>query len=86
MKANLNDHPAGKVFWPSNISVSREISSHQLFIDELCTKCFSLTRKALKSTEKTRYRKAARWLVSGLQQSYFAIPNVPLAMPMSPED
>ena len=86
MKTQSNNTPVGKVFWPSNISVPRGDSAHQLFIDELCTKCFASTLKRLSRAEKTKYRKAARWLVYGLHQSYFAIPRAPLAMPMSQED
>jgi hypothetical protein len=86
MKINLKNLSVGQVFWPSNISVPRGDSAHQLFIDELCSKCITSTLKSLKPTGKTKYRKATRWLVYGLHQSHFAIPNVPLAMPMSQED
>jgi len=86
MKINVKNLPVSQVFWPSNIAISKGISTHQLFIDELCSKCITSTHKSLKPTEKTKYRKATRWLVYGLHQSHFAIPNVPLAMPMSQED
>ena len=86
MKTQSNDLPVDKVFWPSNIRVPVASRSFDSFIGVIVDRCIGVSGKALKTSEKKKYRMASRWFLYGLLQSHFSIPSVPLAMPMSPDD
>jgi hypothetical protein len=86
MKKRSPKPPIGKVFWPSNIRVPSGSDSYDLFIKQIVARCLDGLLKSPTASEKKRYRMASKWLVYGLLQSYFSIPSVPLAMPMSSDD
>lgn len=86
MKTQSNDLPVDKVFWPSSIRVPVGSNSFDSFVGLIADRCIVVSRKALRPSEKKKYRMASRWFLYGLLQSHFSIPSVPLAMPMSPED
>jgi hypothetical protein len=86
MKTHSNNLLVDKVFWPSNVRVPVGSKKYGSFVDRLVDGCLKRSRKTLTISEKEQYTNASKWFVYGLLQSYFSLPSVPMAMPMSPID
>jgi hypothetical protein len=68
-------------FWPSSIQRSND-NLHADMVAKLLV-LLQKKRRRLPNTDRENLSDVCTWLIEGLYQSYFSIPNAPLALPLS---
>ena len=68
-------------FWPSSIQRSND-NLHANFVAKILV-FLRVNRFRLSKTERENLSEACTWLIEGLYQSHFSIPNSPLVLPLS---
>jgi hypothetical protein len=81
MKDSRKDNAKFRVFWPSCIQVADD-DMHADFVAKLSV-ILQKDGTRLAAKDVVARERACRWLIDGLYQSYFSLPQAPLLLPRS---